>query len=184
MSSLKEKANNILSDKSTNLLPENIKQDITVLGVTGTLPEHKDSLLTGHRISSISSNFNAIWEDCFMICSLQGGHSAYQLSQNVLCIINGIVKYDKTEGMNDYNIIENWTLSFQNDNGDELYTFTLSDYTPISTNLWRNNFARGFSADSYTIFCINSGSYDMWKQAGFENDLSQITKLVITDTTL
>ena len=37
MSSLKEKANNILSDKSTNLLPENIKKDTTILGVVGTL---------------------------------------------------------------------------------------------------------------------------------------------------
>lgn len=184
MASLKDKANNILTDKTTNLLPENIKQDITVLGVTGTLPEHKDSLLTGHRISSISSNFNAIWEDCFMLCPLQGGDSSYQLSQKVLCIINGVVKYDKTGGINDYNVIENWALSFQNDNGDELYTYTLSDYTPTSHNLWRNNYNGGFLASSYTVFCISSGSYDMWKQAGFENDLSQITKLVITDTTL
>lgn len=37
MSSLKEKANNILTDKSTNLLPENIKKDTTILGVVGTL---------------------------------------------------------------------------------------------------------------------------------------------------
>lgn len=37
MSSLKDKANNILSDKSTNLLPENIKKDTTILGVVGTL---------------------------------------------------------------------------------------------------------------------------------------------------
>ena len=37
MASLKDKANEILTDKSTNLLPENIKKDTTILGVTGTL---------------------------------------------------------------------------------------------------------------------------------------------------
>ena len=36
MASLQEKANNILNDKTTNLLPENIKENVTVLGVTGT----------------------------------------------------------------------------------------------------------------------------------------------------
>ena len=37
MASLKDKANNILTDKTTNLLPENIKKDTTILGVVGTL---------------------------------------------------------------------------------------------------------------------------------------------------
>ena len=36
MASLKEKSESILSEKQLNLLPENIKKDITVLGVTGT----------------------------------------------------------------------------------------------------------------------------------------------------
>lgn len=36
MASLQEKANNILNDKTTNLLPENIKENVTILGVTGT----------------------------------------------------------------------------------------------------------------------------------------------------
>lgn len=36
MTSLKEKSESILNEKQLNLLPENIKKDITVLGVTGT----------------------------------------------------------------------------------------------------------------------------------------------------
>lgn len=36
MASLKEKSESILNDKQLNLLPENIKKDVTVLGVTGT----------------------------------------------------------------------------------------------------------------------------------------------------
>lgn len=36
MASLKEKSESILNEKQLNLLPENIKKDITVLGVTGT----------------------------------------------------------------------------------------------------------------------------------------------------
>lgn len=182
MSSLKEKATNILNDKETNLLPENIKENVSILGVTGSLQEHKDSLLTGHRITNISSNFNATWKDCFMICLLDNSNISYQLSTPVLCVFKGVVKYDKSSGQNDYNVIKNWKLSFQNDTGDELYTYTPSD--PVSSELWRNNFYSGFGADTVTIFCMSSGSYANWKQAGFENDLSQITKLVITDTTL
>lgn len=36
MASLKEKSKSILSEKQLNLLPENIKKDITIFGVTGT----------------------------------------------------------------------------------------------------------------------------------------------------
>ena len=36
MASLKEKSESILNDKRLNLLPENIKKDVTILGVTGT----------------------------------------------------------------------------------------------------------------------------------------------------
>lgn len=37
MSDLKTNLQEILQDKNTNLLPENIKKDVTILGVTGTL---------------------------------------------------------------------------------------------------------------------------------------------------
>ena len=42
MASLKEKSESILNDKRLNLLPENIKKDVTILGVTGTYDINSD----------------------------------------------------------------------------------------------------------------------------------------------
>lgn len=75
MSSLKEKANNILSDKSTNLLPENIKKDTTILGVVGTLEtldtsdanatpsdlsRDKTAYVNGEKITGTITTFSSI----------------------------------------------------------------------------------------------------------------------------
>lgn len=54
MASLQEKANNILNDKTSKIVPENIKKDVTIFNVTGTLEtlDTSDGTATANDIIS------------------------------------------------------------------------------------------------------------------------------------
>lgn len=174
MASLKDKANEILNDKSTNLLPENIKKDTTILGVTGVLTPQTTKFYTGYRITDISSNFTATFKSGFI-------YSAEDPDVNVntpiLLYIRGIITYDNT-GLTDYNKYKNWSISFRNKNDEELFS-------DVPYELSRDNFYLGFPRDSVVNFALSMGTYSYWKSQGVTDDnLSQITKIVITDTTL
>ena len=58
MASLKDKSENILSEKQLNLLPENIKKDITIFGVTGTY-DNSSGVKLFETIDEMNSDTNA-----------------------------------------------------------------------------------------------------------------------------
>lgn len=67
MASLKDKANNILDEKTTNLLPENIKKDITVLGVMGTYNGPDTGIKLFETLEEMNSDTNAKEEDLAVV---------------------------------------------------------------------------------------------------------------------
>lgn len=66
MASLKEKSESILNEKQLNLLPENIKKDITVLGVTGTY-DNSSGVKLFETIDEMNSDTNAKKDDLAVV---------------------------------------------------------------------------------------------------------------------
>lgn len=177
MASLKDKANNILSDKSTNLLPENIKKDTTILGVVGTLEPQTTTFYSGHRVTDISSNFNAEYKNAFIFLDTVPNPDDIVRDYKVLLYIYGVISYESTT-ITDYNVYKNWSISFRNKNDEELLNV-------IPNELYRDSFYSGFPHNTLTGLMLGVGNTLYWQQGGVtDENLSQITKIVITDTTL
>lgn len=66
MASLKEKSQTILDEKQLNLLPENIKKDITIFGVTGTYDNSSEVKLF-ETIDEMNSDTNAKENDLAVV---------------------------------------------------------------------------------------------------------------------
>lgn len=66
MASLKEKSQTILDEKQLNLLPENIKKDITIFGVTGTY-DNSSGVKLFETIDEMNSDTNAKEDDLAVV---------------------------------------------------------------------------------------------------------------------
>lgn len=156
------------------LTADKIKKGETILGITGELAPQTTKFYTGHRVTDISSNFTATFKSGFIYSAEDPD---ININTPILLYICGVITYDNT-GMTDYDTYKNWSISFKDKNDEELFS-------EVPYELNRDNFYSGFPRDSVVSFVLSVGTYSYWKSQGITNDnLSQITKIVITDTTL
>lgn len=111
MASLKEKSESILNDKRLNLLPENIKKDVTILGVTGTLEGSSGGIDT--------SSDNPITAD-----DVVQGKEGFVNGEKIIGTLN--------DGRNAFSVIATNPTQIVPDGGND-------DLTLVYTNLANNN---------------------------------------------
>lgn len=183
---LKENLNLILEEKNNKIKPENIKKDIQIFDVVGTLEQSENlyrSLLDGYRIPVVESNFNALWSSAMLICNTNYRDGEIDVNSPVVIIFYASLKYnlDQSNPAMNWNQLMNWTLTLYDDSDQELYSHKIDLNSQYSL---RDITGSKFRYDSTYTFGITIGSYSNLKTADLLSDVSKIKKLKIIDSTI
>lgn len=186
MSDLKTNLEQILLEKQSKIKPENIKKDIQIFDVVGTLEQSENlyrSLLDGYRIPVVESNFNALWSSAMLICNTNYEDEEIDVNSRVVIIFYASLKYnlDQSNPSMNWNQLMNWTLTLYGDSDQELYSHKITSNSQYSL---RDTTGSIFRYDSMYKFGITIGSYSNFKTADLLSDVSKLKKLKIIDSTI
>lgn len=186
MSNLKTNLDLILEEKNNKIKPENIKKDMQIFDVVGTLEQSENlyrSLLDGYRIPAVESNFNALWSSAMLICNTSYRDGEIDVNSRVVIIFYASLKYnlDQSNPTMNWDQLMNWTLTLYGDLDQELYSHKINLNSQYSL---RDTTGSKFRYDSMYKFGITMGSYSAFRTANLLSDVSKIKKLKIIDSTI
>lgn len=105
----------IIVKGDANLLPENIRQGVSIFNVEGTLSPYEDTDSTA-TAENIESGYTAYVKGEQIIGSLETGVQANLLANSTTYSNEGSVKYSTSTGTGDVNLPSRFTVSYKNKN--------------------------------------------------------------------
>ena len=103
----------IIVKGDANLLPENIRQGVSIFNVEGTLSPYEDTDSTA-TAENIESGYTAYVKGERITGSLETGVQTNQLANRTIYSNEGSVKYSTSTGTGDVNLPSRFTVSYEN----------------------------------------------------------------------